>query len=111
MVVTNTSRERHVHCRTQRSPTAAAFLIAVVTAWPALAEPVTKTVTYNGTKMEMTGTDDGIEIKDETGKIFVRGKWDSETVRRRGRRVFVSGSRHHQLHRRLDDLRPATGLR
>jgi hypothetical protein len=55
------------------------FLIAVAAAWPALAEPVTKTVTYNGVKMEMTGTDNAIEIKDETGKIFVRGKWDSET--------------------------------
>jgi hypothetical protein len=60
-------------------PRFAAFLIAVVAAWPALAEPVSKTVTYNGVKMEMIGTDDAIEIKDETGKIFVRGKWDSET--------------------------------
>jgi hypothetical protein len=55
------------------------LLIAATAAWPALAEPVSKTVTYNGTKMEMTGTDDAIEIKDETGKIFVRGKWDGET--------------------------------
>src|SRR5262245_56664722 len=55
------------------------FLIAVAAAWPALAQPVTKTVTYNGTKMEMTGSDNAIEIKDETGKLFVRGKWESET--------------------------------
>src|SRR5262245_9465295 len=60
-------------------PRFAAFLIAVVAAWPALAEPVSKTVTYNGMKMEMTGTDDAIEIKDETGKVFVRGTWASET--------------------------------
>ena len=55
------------------------LLIAAVTAWPAFAESVSKAVTYNGMKMEMTGSDDAIEIKDETGKIFVRGKWDSET--------------------------------
>jgi len=55
------------------------LLIAATAAWPALAEPVSKTVTYNGTKMEMTGTDDAIEIKDEAGKVFVRGKWDGET--------------------------------
>src|SRR5262245_60977824 len=60
-------------------PRLTAFLIAVVAAWPAFAEPVSKTVTYNGMKMEMTGSDDAIEIKDETGKIFVRGTWDSET--------------------------------
>jgi len=54
------------------------FLIAVTAAWPALAEQVTKSVTYNGVKMELTGIDDAIEIKDETGKIFVRGKWDNE---------------------------------
>src|SRR5215470_1870016 len=55
------------------------FLIAVTAAWPALAQQVTRTVTYNGVKMEITGTDNAIEIKDETGKVFVRGKWDSET--------------------------------
>jgi hypothetical protein len=61
-------------------PRCVPFLIAVTAAWPALAEQVTKTVTYNGAKMEMIGTDDAIiEIKDETGKIFVRGKWDNET--------------------------------
>ena len=55
------------------------FLIAVTAAWPALAEQITKTVTYNGVKLELISTDDAIEIKDETGKIFVRGKWDSGT--------------------------------
>src|SRR5262245_7977948 len=60
-------------------PRYAAFLIAVGVAWPALAEPVTKTVTYNGVKMEIIGTDNAIEIKDETGKLFLRGKWDSDT--------------------------------
>jgi hypothetical protein len=54
-------------------------LIAVTAAWPALAEQVIKTVTYNGAKMEMIGTDNAIEIKDETGKVFVRGRWDGET--------------------------------
>ena len=55
------------------------FLLAVVVVWPAFAEPVTKTVTYNGVKMEMTGTDNAVEVKDQNGKLFVRGNWDSGT--------------------------------
>src|SRR5262245_53042429 len=60
-------------------PRYVSFLIAVMVAWPALSQAVTRTVTYNGVKMEITGADNSIEIKDATGKIFVNGKWDSET--------------------------------
>ena len=59
-------------------PRCISFLIAATAAWPVLAEQVTKTVTYNGVTMELTGIDNAIEIKDENGKIFIRGKWDND---------------------------------